>query len=138
MRRALLAAAAALSVTGALAGCGTPSRDLWVVDRTGSLPDARLTLRVGDGGTVWCDGDDGRPIDHDDLLDARQVEEDLMPLLDEDLRLPPVRGSVLRYVVTGGEGEVHFADNSADKPEVLAEIVRLTRKLATEVCGRDR
>jgi hypothetical protein len=109
-----------------------------VVDRTGSLPDAKLTLRVGDGSTVRCDGGEEKPFSNDDLLDARQVEKDLKPLLDKDIALPAEPGSVLQYRVTGGEGVVRFADNSKDKPEVFAEIMRLTRKLAMEACGRDR
>ena len=132
MRRALLAAGVLL------AGCGTPSADLFVVERSGSLPDARLTLRVGDGGTVRCDGGDERPIASEDLLDARQITEDLRPLLDRRVSLPPRRGSLLRYRVTGEEGEVRFADNSAGLPEALARVVQFTRKMAKEVCGRDR
>ena len=132
MRRALLAAGALL------AGCGTPSADLFVVDREGSLPDAKLTLRVGDGGTVRCDGGDERPMTSDDLLDARQLTEDLRPLLDRDTRLPVREGSVLQFRVTGGEGEARFADNSPNQPKAFAELIRFTRKIATEVCGRDR
>jgi hypothetical protein len=134
----ILAAAAAALTTSLAAACGTPSRDLFVVDRTGSLPDAKLTLRVGDGGTVRCDGGEEKPFSNDDLLDARQIEKDLKPLLDDDLTLPAEEGSVLQYRVTGGEGVVRFADNSERKPEVFAEIIRLTRKLAMEACGRDR
>ena len=132
MRRALLAAGVLL------AGCGTPSADLFVVDREGSLPDARLTLRVGDGGTVRCDGGDERPIASEDLLDARQLAEDLSPLLDRNLRLPPRPGSLLRYRVTGEEGEVRFADNSPNPPAVLGRLIRFTRKMAMNACGRAR
>ena len=126
-------------VAGALlAGCGTPSADLFVVDRAGSLPDAELTLRVGDGGTVRCDGGPERSIASEDLLDARQLTEDLRPLLDRGVRLPPQDGSLLRYRVTGGEGEVRFADNSRGQPEVFARLIRFTRKIAVQACGRDR
>jgi hypothetical protein len=120
------------------AGCGTPSADLFVVDRAGSLPDAKLTLRVGDGGTVRCDGGEEKPISSDDLLDARQLAEELAPLLDRRVTLPPRKGSLLRYRVTGGEGEVRFADNSLRQPELFARTIRFTRKLATAVCGRER
>jgi hypothetical protein len=136
VRRAAGAVAAAAAAL--LAGCGTPSADLFVVDRTGSLPDAKLTLRVGDGATVRCDGGDERPISSEDLLDARQITEDLRPLLDRGLRLPPRDGSVLQYRVTGEEGEVRFADNSRGQPEVFAMLIRFTRKIAMEACGRDR
>jgi hypothetical protein len=138
VRRRPLRAAAALTLTGALAACGTPSRDLFVVDRTGSLPDAKLTLRVGDGSTVRCDGGEEKPFGNHDLLVARQIEKDLKPLLDKNVALPAAEGSVLQYRVTGGEGVVRFADNSGDKPKVFAEIIRLTRTLAMEACGRER
>ena len=130
--------AAPLLAAAALAACGTPSADLFVVERTGSLPDARLTLRVGDGGTVRCDGGDERPIASEDLLDARQLTEELRPLLDRDVRLAPREGSLLQYRVTGEEGEVRFADNSRGLPATFAELIRFTRRIATEVCGRDR
>ena len=122
----------------AATACGTPSADLFVVDRTGSLPDAKLTLRVGDGGTVRCDGGDEKSIPSEDLLDARQLTEDLRPLLDRRVALDPRKGSLLQYRVTGGEGEVRFADNSEDQPEVFAKLIQFTRKIAMAACGRDR
>ncbi len=132
------AAAVAAAVASLASACGTPSADLFVVDRTGSLPDAKLTLRVGDGGTVRCDGGDERPISSEDLLDARQLTEDLRPLLDRGTRLPTREGSLLQYRVTGGEGEARFADNSPGQPEAFAELIRFTRRIAMSACGRDR
>lgn len=122
----------------AASACGTPSADLFVVERTGSLPDANLTLRVGDGGTVRCDGGDERPISSDDLLDARQLTEELRPLLDRGTRLPAREGSLLQFRVTGEEGEVRFADNSRHQPATFAELIRFVRRISTEVCGRER
>ena len=132
-RRCALAALAC-----AATACGTPSADLFVVDRTGSLPDARLTLRVGDGGTVRCDGGEEKPISSDDLLDARQLTEDLRPLLDRGVELEPRKGSLLHYRVSGEEGEVRFADNSERQPRVFAQLIQFTRKIAMAACGRDR
>ncbi|HEX8120454.1 MAG TPA: hypothetical protein VF549_04230 [Solirubrobacteraceae bacterium] len=133
MRRAIAALAAA-----ALAGCGTPSADLFVVERTGDLPDARLTLRVGDGGTVRCDGGPEKPFSNDDLLEARQIAKDIAPLLDKGTTLPPRTGSQLRFRIEAGEGVARFADNSADLPRPFAAAMQLTRKLAKEVCGKER
>ncbi len=122
----------------AAAACGTPSADLFVVDRDGSLPGAKLTLRVGDGGTVRCDGGDERPISSDDLLDARQLAEDLAPLLDRRVTLAAKPGSQLRFRVTGGEGEVRFADNSPRPPRAFGELIAFTRRIAMSACGRPR
>ena len=138
MRSGRRFALATLLLAGLAGGCGTPSRDLWVVDRTGSLPDAKLTLRVGDGSTVRCNGGPEKPISSDDLLEARQVEKDLKPLLDEGTTLPPQTGSQLQYRVTGGEGVARFADNSARLPKVFSEVIRLSRKFAREACGKQR
>lgn len=132
------AAAASVAAAVLVAGCGTPSADLFVVDREGSLPDARLTLRVGDGGAVRCDGGEERPISSEDLLDARQLAEDLAPLLDRRVRLPPRQGSLLRYRVAGGEGEARFADNSAGQPRAFGELIRFTRRIAMSACGKAR
>jgi hypothetical protein len=132
-------AAAALAAAALLgAGCGTPSADLFVVERTGELPGARLTLRVGDGGTVRCDGGPERSIASEDLLDARAIAEDLQPLLDRGVRLPSREGSLLRFRVTGEHGEARFADNSTGVPEVFGRVIAFTRKIAMTACGRPR
>ncbi len=45
-----------LAVAGfAVVGCGNPSGDDFLVHRTGSIPGAKLTLRVIDDGHVSCD-----------------------------------------------------------------------------------
>jgi hypothetical protein len=131
--RAALVAVAALA-----AGCGTPSADLFVVERTGDLPDAELTLLVSDGGTVRCDGGDEVPLHSDRLLEARELARDLAPVLDDEPRLPASDGSLLRYRVLAGEGEASFADTSPRLPPALAEVQRFTRAVARESCGRDR
>ncbi|HEV2813310.1 MAG TPA: hypothetical protein VGW10_08670 [Solirubrobacteraceae bacterium] len=132
-RRLALAALAC-----AATACGTPSADLFVVERDGSLPDAKLTLRVGDGGTVRCDGGEEKEIASEDLLDARQLAEDLRPLLDRGLDLPPKPDSLLNYRVSGEEGDVRFADNSAGQPEEFGRLIQFTRKIAMSACGRAR
>ena len=130
--------ALALTVAALAAGCGTPSADLFVVERTGDLPDAELTLLVSDGGTVRCDGGEERPLDSDRLLEARELAEDLAPILEEGRRLPLAEGSLLRYRVLAGEGEATFADTSPGLPPALAQVQRFTRAVARESCGRDR
>lgn len=129
----------ALTLLAVLAtGCGTPSADLFVVERTGDLPDAKLTLLVSDGGTVRCDGGEERPMADGRLLEARELADDLAPVLADGPRLPPREGSLLRYRVIAGEGEATFADTSADLPPALAQLQRFTRAVARESCGRDR
>ena len=134
MRRVCAVLAAAL----ALGACGTPSADLFVVERSGDLPDADLELLVSDGGTVRCDGGEPRPLTGDRLLDARELADDLAPILEERPRLAAGEGSLLRYRVIAGEGEATFADTSPALPPALAEVQRFTRAVARESCGRER
>ena len=135
MRAALAAPLAALVL---VTGCGTPSADLFVVDRSGDLPGARLSLRVGDGGTVRCDGGEARDITSAQLLDARAIAEDIQPLLDRRLDLAPGPRSLLRYRVTGEAGTLRFADTSRRQPAVLGRLQKFTRDVARDACGRPR
>ena len=137
MRPPLAAGFAALALT-ALAACGTPSADLFVVDRSGDLPGARLSLRVGDGGTVRCDGGEEREITSEQLLAARAIAEDIQPLLDRRLALAPGASSLLRYRVTGESGTLRFADTSPRQPPVLGRLQKFTRDVARGACGRPR
>ena len=124
-------------VAAALAGCGTESADLFVVERDGELPDAKLTIVVGDGTTVECDGEE-RPFANELLLDARQLAKDLEPLLDRRTRLPVPSQALLRFRVFNDVGEVRFADASPRLPPELGRLIVLTRAIAQDSCGRDR
>jgi len=133
VKRAALALAAA-----SLTACGTPSADLLVIERSGSLPDARLTLRVGDGGTVRCDGGPERRLADGRLLEARDLARDLAPLLDRRLSLPASPRSLLRYRVTGEQGTLRFTDASPGLRPELGRVLQFTRNVARESCGRGR
>jgi hypothetical protein len=137
VRRRPRAAAVAVAVAAGLGACGTPSADLFVVERSGSLPDADLELVVGDGGSVECDGVE-RPISSDQLLRARELARDLEPVLARRVRLSGGRGSLLRYRVLGEQGEARFADVSAARDRTLGRVVAFTRDVARRACGRAR
>ena len=139
-------AATALAVVAALglAACGTPSADLFVVRRSGTIPGAELSLRVTDGGQVSCDGGDLKDISSKQLIDARAILEGLQGKKDEkgpadrNLRLPPQPGSTLSYRVRSEDGTVVFSDTSRGQPQVFYELAKLTRDIARGVCGRPR
>jgi hypothetical protein len=126
-----------LALTAGLAGCGTESSDLFVVERAGKLPDAKLALVVGDGNTVECDGAE-KPLANELLLDARQLAEDLEPLLERRTRLTVPETALLRYRVFNDKGEARFADASPNLPPELGRLTQLTRQIARASCGRDR
>lgn len=138
-------AAPVLAVAAAvLAGCGGPSPDLFVVERTGAVPGARLTLVVDDGGFVRCNGGERHAISSAQLITAREIartingDGDKPGLADRKLALPPRPGSVLRYDVRAEDGSVSFADTSAGQPHDLYRLADLTRELAKQVCGLPR
>ena len=120
-----------------LVGCGTPSADLFVVERSGDLPGAKLDLVVGDGTTVRCDGRE-REMTSQQLLDARDLAKDLLPLLDKGITLPPGEQSLLRFKVIGDPGSVEFSDSSPGLRPEFARVIALTRELAKQSCGLPR
>ncbi|HEU4703782.1 MAG TPA: hypothetical protein VFS37_14980, partial [Conexibacter sp.] len=60
MRRVALAAGLVGAIV--LAGCGAATPDVFLLTRSGSIPGARLTLLVNDGGTVRCNGGEPRQL----------------------------------------------------------------------------
>lgn len=135
MRRAALCAGA---LALALAGCGTTAPDLFLLTRTGSLPDARLTLLVNDGGTVRCNRGAPRALSDPQLLAARSIQEDVSDDAKQDLTLPARPGSLLRFRIRTQDGTVTFSDVDAARRPVLGRIVAFTRTIAQHVCGLAR
>jgi hypothetical protein len=135
MHRAVLAILAGAVLVG---GCGTPSADLFAVERTGKVPDGRLKVIISDGGGVTCDGRAGSRLTDQQLLDAREIERDLEPPSRRGLRLRPAGASVLQYRVHTSEGTLSFADDSRGKPAVLNRLVLFVRQVAQQRCGRRR
>lgn len=142
------AAAVPLLATALLAGCagGTPSPDLFVVERSGANPGADLTMLVTDGGFVRCNGGPERPITSDQLIEARDIARELNDddreeepgLFETRPSLPARRGSQVSYVVRGEDGEARFADNSRGAPEAYLKLAVLVRALAKGPCGLPR
>ena len=134
MRRAALGAALALA---AAAGCGNRTApDLFVVQRSGPVPGARLELRVYDDGQVRCDGGARRGLPDGALLDARAIARELNALAPRTL--PPGPRSVASYRVEVEEGTVRFSDSSPGQARPMFELQAFTRRVARETCGRPR
>jgi hypothetical protein len=129
------AAALALAVA-ALAGCGTPSPDLFVVTRTGTVPGADLRLLVSDT-TVRCNGGDARALSSAQILDARSLHDDLLELFAAGRVPAAARGRIFSFAVRTEKGTLRFGDVTA-RPEVLPRVVQFTRDVARGVCGLPR
>jgi hypothetical protein len=132
MRRA--ATTLALAFCGLLYGCGNALPDLFIVQRSGSIPGARLTLLVNEGGTVRCNGGPPLKLSEPALIQARALQEELKEPAGSHLKLPPRPGSVLSYHVRDENGTVDFADNSTGKPKVLRNMALWVLQTAQGTC----
>jgi hypothetical protein len=136
-----LALAASLLGLVSMSACGgVTAPDLFVVQRSGSGPGAKLTLLVNEEGRVRCNGMGARnghklKLSDSGLVQARAIQEDLKEAAAERLSLPPAPGSVLSYSVRDENGSVRFSDNSAGQPKVLRELALFTLRTAQDVCG---
>jgi hypothetical protein len=124
----------ALLVTVVLVGCGSPPPDLFVVTRSGPDPAANLTMRVTDGGTVYCNGKE-HALDADRLLKARQLARDLAKQAEVGLELPPGPRSNLSYKVELEAGRVAFSDTSKNNPQDFFRLAAFTKDVSEDVCG---
>jgi hypothetical protein len=144
-RRAAVLALLAAGAAGA-AGCGGPGpADLFLVQRTGSIGGARLTLRITDDGGAYCNGGKRAEITSAQLIEARALRTDLDGRKDEDtglaekhLDLPPGRVSTLSYRVRSEGGSVRFSDTSPRQPQAFYRLAKLTRDIARGPCGLAR
>jgi hypothetical protein len=130
VRRAAAAALLAL----AIGGCGSEARDLFVVDRSGAIPGARLSLRITDDGRGSCNDRPLADITSAQLVQARAAERDLEDPAKAHLRLAPGPQPVLSYRVRTEDGAVAWSDDSRRQPAVLFEVAKLTRDVARGVC----
>jgi hypothetical protein len=128
-----------LAAAAALAGCGNrQAPDLFVLNRTGSIPGARLTLRVSDDGFVRCNGGERRRMSDPLLLDAREIARELEGPAEDDRNLPPGPRSILRYRMRLEGGTVRFSDSSRGQTEQMFLTQEFARRVAKQVCGLAR
>jgi len=134
MRIGIVSAVLAGLVAGAL-GCGVRAADLFEVTRSGDTPAARLKLVVNEEGHVRCNGRAGRDLANAQLVQARAIQEELQTPASAQTRLPARPGSVYAYAVRDENGEVEFADNSANEPKVLHSLELFVLQVAQQDCG---
>jgi len=126
----LLAAPASL----AAAGCGVRAADLFIVQRSGSVPGAALTLLVNEEGGVRCNGGAELKLSDPALVQARAIQEDLQGPASRHTNLAPRPGSVVSYYLRDENGSVRFADNSAAQPRVFRNLALWVLQTAQQVC----
>ncbi|WP_445151904.1 hypothetical protein [Baekduia sp. Peel2402] len=142
---------AALAIAATLTACGGgPPADLFLVTRSGSIPGAKLTLRVIDDGGVSCNGGTRHDITSEQLIEARELRRELdgddhakdkakqEGLAAQRINLPPGSVTTLSYRVRSEKGTVVFSDTSARQPQAFYRMAKLTRDLARQACGLPR
>lgn len=124
-----------LAAVTMLGGCGgIVSPDLFLVQRSGSTPSARLTLLVNEEGMARCNKGPAHRISDSQLIQARTIQEDLHAYAAKHESLPAAPGSVLSYYVRDADGSVRFSDNSAHQPRAMREMALLVLTVARDVC----
>jgi hypothetical protein len=121
-----------------LAGCGSPPADLFVVQRSGSGHNAKLTLLVQDDGYVICNHGPQHQISSARLLDARRLARDLEPQAQLHLALPPGPNSELSYKARMEAGNVSFSDTSRGNPKSFLQLAAFTKDVTEDICGIQR
>jgi hypothetical protein len=121
----------------ALGGCGgVRASDLFIVSRSGSTPQAKLTLLVNEEGGVTCNGRSAASKLQDaQIVKAREIQEELEKPSAKHLSLAPRAGSVLSYYVRDESGSVRFSDNSAAQPAVFHKLQLFVLQAAQQICG---
>ena len=130
-RAAAVLAVATVVLAGGCGGIQAP--DLFIVQRSGSVAGARLTLLVNEEGGVSCNGGATLKLSDPALVQARAIQEELLELAPH-ISLPARPGSVLAYYVRDEHGSVRFADNSAGQPKVLHSLALFVLQTAQQIC----
>ena len=121
----------------ALAACGTPSPDLFLVRRDGTVPGAKLTVLVSDT-TARCNGAAVRALTSDQILEARDITRELLKVQSGDVAVPPAPpAQIFRFSVRTEDGTLRYGD-TAQRPAVLPRLARFVRRVAIDVCGLQR
>ncbi len=136
-RQALAGCLAAPAVALALGACGTPSPDLFVVHRTGTVPGAKLDLLVSDQ-TATCNKDKPRELSSPEIITARDILKDLLEFQRGNAAVPPAPpAQIFRFSLRSEAGTVRWGDTT-QRPSILPRITQFTRDLAKELCGLPR
>jgi hypothetical protein len=108
--------------------------DLFLVQRGGAEPGARLTLLVNEEGGVRCNGGSTRKLDDTQLIEARAIQEDMRGPASKHLALGPGPRPVLSYYLRQESGSVSFSDDSPGQPPVFRRLTLFVLQTAQRVC----
>lgn len=119
------------------AGCGTPSPDLFVVDRDGTVPGAKLSLLVSDQ-TARCNDGPAKNLTSGQIIEARDIRRDLLLLQADDAPIPKAPpAQIFTFAVQTEEGTLRYPDTQ-QRPAILPRLSRFVRRVAIDTCGLKR
>ena len=125
------------SAAFATLACGTPSPDLFVVERYGTVPGARLTLLVSDQ-TARCNDGPARNLTSGQIIEARDIKRDLLLVQTGGEPIPEAPpAQIFRFAVRTEEGTLRYPDTQ-QRPQVLPRLSRFVRRIAIDTCGLER
>ena len=135
-RRGVVATATLLAAAS-LSACGTPSPDLFVVNRDGTVPGAKLKLLVSDQ-SARCNDAPAKPLTSPQIIEARGLRRDLLELQQSKDAIPAAGpAQIFSYVVETEEGKLSYPDRQ-QRPAVLPRLTRFVRRVAIDTCGLER
>jgi hypothetical protein len=131
-RSAVLAAVSGACLCG---GCGgVRAADLFLVQRSGSVPGAQLTLLVDEEGGVHCNGGPTLKLGDPQLIEARTIQEEMRGPAEKHLALAPGPHPVFSYRLRQENGSVSFSDDSSGQPRVFHHLALFVLQTAQRVC----
>jgi hypothetical protein len=139
MRRLAAAATTASAAVAAalLTACGTPSPDLFVVERDGAVPGAKLHMLVSDT-TVRCNHGDPLALTSKQTIEARVLTDDLLAVQNGEVAYPkPPPAQIFHFTIRDQQGVLRFPD-TAQRPDVLPRTARFVRRVAIDTCKLTR
>jgi hypothetical protein len=136
-RGSALAVAGALAAAAGLAACGTPSPDLFVMKRDGTVPGAKLELLVSDQ-TARCNKGPVKELTSAQILEARDIKRELLDVQHGVVDVPPAPpAQIFRFAVTTEAGTLRYPDTQ-QRPVILPRLTRFVRDVAIDTCGLKR
>jgi hypothetical protein len=135
--QAPLAAVVALLLGAGVAGCGTPSPDLFVMKRSGTVPGAKLEMLVSDQ-TARCNGGPIKQLTSAQILEARDILRDLLDVQAGNVAVPKAPpAQIFSFAVTTEKGTLRYPD-TAQRPSILPRLTLFVRRVAIDTCGLRR
>jgi hypothetical protein len=132
MRRALLLVVA---LTVALAGCGGAPGDLIAIDVTGGPANREQRIVLQDNGHASCNDGPSEDIGSDALIQAREIERELMEPADRAAVFEQGAGpDATSYAARTNDGTVRWREGARGLPPVLPKVQLFALQQGRTLC----